>query len=412
MNCRGLSLVVIVAVAWFSALGLGVFDEVLASASQAESSRILELLVLVGGPLALWLAGARRMPARRARDGLRVDDARGFASGRPQDAAVGLGEAASAASRPSVADAGGGSALAVPVRAAVDHAPAAIMITDASARIEYVNEAFLLLCGYLRDEVIGRTPGMLRSGRTDEAVYRELWQTILAGNTWKGELVNRRKCGSEYWDQMAISPLRDAAGRLSHFVSVREDVSERKEREAGLQRLACVDALTGISNRRHLMERAEYERQRAERFDLPMTLLMLDVDHFKAINDRYGHATGDLAIRAVAQVCGDGMRDGDVAGRYGGEEFAVILPGTQLKGGRELAERLRRRIAAIEIEGPDGRPFRLTASVGVAEFRAGDRLEEIFTLADAALYRAKRLGRNRVVAVEDFVPCIPPADVQ
>lgn len=288
-------------------------------------------------------------------------------------------------------------------KAAVDHSPAAIMITNSRGRIEYVNDAFLRNSGYSREEVIGRSPSMFQSGRTEDAVYSNLWQTILSGRVWRGEVMNLRKGGEEYWESMAISPLRDRFGRISHFVAVREDVTERRGREEGLRQLAHLDPLTGIGNRRYLIERAEHERMRAERFGSPLSLLMLDIDHFKQVNDQFGHAVGDDAICRVARVCAEGIREIDVVGRYGGEEFVVVLPGTDLEGARELAERLRRAIADIEVVASDGRAGRLSASVGLSTYYQGDGLEQLLAAADAALYRAKSLGRNRVVAVTDHI---------
>ncbi|WP_407280543.1 diguanylate cyclase [Aromatoleum evansii] len=297
-------------------------------------------------------------------------------------------------------------------KAAVDHAPTAIMITNNRGRIEYVNAAFLRTSGYSRSEILGRSPAMFSAGHTRSEVYADLWQTILSGNVWRGEVCNRRKSGEEYWENMAISPLRDRFGRVAHFVAVREDITERKGREEDLRQLAQRDALTGIANRRYLIERAEQERRRAERFGQPLAVLMVDIDHFKAINDEHGHALGDQAIRMVAQTCAASVREIDIVGRYGGEEFVIVLPGTLPEGARELADRLRQRIAEIEIAGADGTAVAVTVSIGFAAFEPGDQLEQLLAAADAALYRAKSLGRNCVVAVTDCLRLMPPGDVQ
>jgi diguanylate cyclase (GGDEF)-like protein len=210
-------------------------------------------------------------------------------------------------------------------------------------------------------------------------------------------MLNRRKNGSEYWERIAVSPLRDASRRISRFVAVCEDVTEHKRREEGLHQLARVDPLTGVSNRRHLMERAGHEWVRADRFGLPLALVMLDIDHFKRVNDEYGHAVGDRAICAVATICVDCVREIDIVGRYGGEEFVIVLPGTGLEGARKLGQRLRKRIADVVLEDEEGRPFKLTASLGIADLVGGAGLDRLLASADAALYRAKRSGRNCVV---------------
>jgi diguanylate cyclase (GGDEF)-like protein/PAS domain S-box-containing protein len=288
-------------------------------------------------------------------------------------------------------------------KVALDYMPTAITITDTDGRIEYVNDAFLAYSGFSRDELLGRTPRVLSSGRTRNDVYRDLWQTLLAGRCWRGELINRRKSGKQYWEQMSISPLRDEFGAISHFIAVREDVTERKRHEEGLRRLARIDPLTGVCNRRRLMELAEREWRRATRFGQPLALLMLDIDRFKGINDVHGHATGDRAICVVAKTCVEAVREIDVVGRYGGEEFVLLLPGTELEGAREVAERLRLRIAALELElDEEGAPaLRLTASIGFAAREADGTLEHLLASADAALYRAKSAGRNRTVAITD-----------
>lgn len=283
-------------------------------------------------------------------------------------------------------------------KAALDQAPVAIMIFNRDRRIEYVNHAFLAEVGYERLELIGRTPRVLGAGRTRAAVYRDVWQTIAAGGVWRGEMLNRRKNGSEYWGKIAVSPLRDATLRISRFVAVCEDVTELKRREEGLHQLTRIDPLTGTSNRRHLMERARNEWTRADRYGLPLALIMLDIDHFKAVNDEYGHAVGDRAICAVATICVDCVREIDLVGRYGGEEFVIVLPGTGLEGARKLGRRLRKRIADTVLQDANGRPFKLTASLGVAELAGGISLDRLLALADSALYRAKRAGRDRVVA--------------
>ncbi|HRP94701.1 MAG TPA: diguanylate cyclase [Rhodocyclaceae bacterium] len=284
------------------------------------------------------------------------------------------------------------------IKAAIDQAPTAMMITDRRGRIEYVNQAFVVCTGYGRDELLGRHPRMLMGPAAVPATYRKIRKTLVAGERWRGELVNVRKCGSEHWVSLAVSPVRDPSGRIANYIAVREDITERKRFEEGLRRLANFDALTGINNRRHLMELADLEWKRAVRYGTPLSLLVLDVDHFKQINDTHGHSVGDQAICLVAQACLNAVREIDVVGRYGGEEFVIVLPGTHFAGALELAERLRRRVAGIRIKCGQPQPISLTASIGVASLQQGDTFEQLLMAADKALYQAKRQGRDKVVA--------------
>lgn len=282
--------------------------------------------------------------------------------------------------------------------AAVDYSPAAVLITDRNARIEYVNAAFCDASGYNAQEALGQTPALLKSGQTPQPVYEKLWQTILHGDNWRGELRNRRKDGSLLWEDVAIAPVCDAAGVITHFVAINSDITQRIQMEEELRELATTDALTGVANRRRLMDLGTQELRRAQHSNAPFSVLMLDIDHFKNINDSLGHAAGDAVIRALARVCSESVRTVDTVGRFGGEEFALLLPMTPIAGALKLAERLRATVAAQELEW-EGRLVRFTVSIGAAE--GGAHSEDFAALlgsADQAMYQAKNSGRNRVAA--------------
>ncbi|CAN5243768.1 hypothetical protein BH11PSE11_BH11PSE11_17520 [soil metagenome] len=288
-------------------------------------------------------------------------------------------------------------------KAAVDCSSAAVVITDRDARIEYVNATFVDSSGYSAAEALGQTPALLKSGQTSPDTYASLWQTILGGANWRGELRNQRKDGSVLWEDVAIAPVYDEQRTITHFVAINSDISQRKQLEDELRRMATTDALSGVANRRHLMDMGEQEIMRARRSATPFCMLMLDIDHFKRVNDSLGHPAGDAVIQALAQICSESVRTIDTVGRFGGEEFAILLPATDLAGATELAERICARAAAHRV-GWQGREIQFTVSIGVAQVRQradAACFATLIGLADQALYQAKNAGRNRVVVSQD-----------
>lgn len=181
------------------------------------------------------------------------------------------------------------------------------------------------------------------------------------------------------------------------FIATYTDITERKEMEKELRRLATTDPLTGVNNRRRFDEISERELTRCKRYNHPLCVLMLDADHFKAVNDTHGHETGDRVLKMLADVCVRELRDVDVFGRFGGEEFTATLPETPMETARDAAERLREALAAITIPLDDGGQISITVSIGVAALNGDDTLEGLLARADKALYRAKEQGRNQVV---------------
>ncbi|WP_028139072.1 sensor domain-containing diguanylate cyclase [Bradyrhizobium japonicum] len=189
-------------------------------------------------------------------------------------------------------------------------------------------------------------------------------------------------------------------GRMLTYV----DITDLMQKAAMLETLATTDPLTGLYNRRHFLESLDAEWSRFQRYYRSVSVLMLDIDHFKSVNDRYGHAVGDAAIRAVAAACLDGKRKSDIVGRLGGEEFAVLLPETSLSRARTVADRIRKRVMGAQIVAGEIR-FGVTVSIGIAEATVSmSGIDALMGAADHALYQAKAEGRNRCVA---FVPPAP-----
>lgn len=301
--------------------------------------------------------------------------------------------------------------------AAVEAAADAIVITDTDGHVLYANPVFTAQTGYDLD-VDGRMhTRQLKSGQHDDAFYEDLWATVLAGELWRGEIINRRKSGELYEEEMTISPVKNDEGEIQCFVAVKRDVSEKRAMEralkaaneqllANLERIsrlqaelaeqAIRDPLTGLHNRRYLNETLPRELARAKHEGYTLTVAMIDIDHFKQINDTWGHPAGDEVIKALAKLLQERFREGDILCRFGGEEFLLLMPHLPLKVAFSRVDSTRLDFAEASIETAAGQ-IQATVSIGIASYPAEAQTPEaLVNEADAALYRAKGLGRNRV----------------
>jgi len=283
---------------------------------------------------------------------------------------------------------------------AIEQSGNSVIITDAHGVIQYANPRFEQTSGYTLVEAEGKTPRILKSGKQDAAFYQDLWQTINSGQIWRGEFHNRRKDGSHYWESATIAPVHDAAGQITNYIAIKEEITRRKRMEADLERLATTDSLTGAFNRRQMTKIANQELHRAVRYGHPTSVILLDIDDFKEINDHFGHAAGDLAIQETAKTILINLRTIDYLGRYGGDEFVIVLPETDQNQAEQVAERLRSKVDRHEIS-HDAQDVDLSISLGlvcVAGDTDQDRLDfdRLTQLADRALYIAKESGRNCV----------------
>lgn len=285
-------------------------------------------------------------------------------------------------------------------RVALDHAPSYVYIKDAQGRYVYGNRATLELFGCTGEALAGRDDHSFFAPET-AARIRAIDRRVLAGETTREELEVRGGGLADervFWQEKA--PIyADAARRVVWgLCGVSTDITARKRLERALELQANTDSLTGLDSRAHFLDVAGKALARLRRHPAPMALVMLDLDHFKRVNDRYGHEVGDRVLVAFARVCRQNLREIDLMGRLGGEEFAVLLPDTGGAQAREVVERLLGAVAAVELR-VDGRPpIRMTASAGLAICGEGDgNMDALLNRADAALYEAKRLGRNRLV---------------
>ncbi|WP_445369621.1 putative bifunctional diguanylate cyclase/phosphodiesterase [Methylomonas sp. BW4-1] len=270
-----------------------------------------------------------------------------------------------------------------------------VMVTDADMRILVVNRAFSELTGYSADEVLGKTPKTLKSGRQDQAFYVDMWGQINDSGYWQGEIWNRRKDGEIYPQMLSISAVRDENNRVTHYVGVFSDISQLKDAVARLEFLAHHDPLTSLPNRLLLFARLEHCIGLSRRERKAAALLMLDLDRFKDVNDSFGHLAGDELLQQVAAKLSSRLRGIDTVTRLGGDEFAILL--------EDLAHPQDAALVAAEIIESLNEPWRLSngsevrvgVSIGISLLpEHGNSSEELLQHADAALYRAKAEGRG------------------
>ncbi|MBA4741501.1 MAG: EAL domain-containing protein [Azoarcus sp.] len=285
---------------------------------------------------------------------------------------------------------------------AVEQSPACILITDAAARIEYVNDALVATTGYAREELVGQTPRILGGGTSAETVS-DLWSTLLRGQVWRGEFHNARKDGTPYIELATVAPIRSADGRTTHYVSVGEDITLRRESEDLLHRMAYYDALTGLPNRAMLRDRLQQAALSSARTRSHAMLIHLDVDRFSELNDTLGHDAADDLLRAIAQRLRECLREDDTLARQGDDDFAAVFESLAVDEDEALAhaERIASAVhdalsGAYPID-PAGGEYHVTVSLGVTLFVGrGVAAEDLLKQAEVALYRAKEAGRDTV----------------
>jgi diguanylate cyclase (GGDEF)-like protein/PAS domain S-box-containing protein len=305
---------------------------------------------------------------------------------------------------------------------ALNAAANAVVISDREGRCIWVNPAFTSITGYSSEEIVGEKLSKLKSGVQDEAFYRDLWQTIMDGKIWNGEIINKNKQGQLYTEEMTIAPVRNKRGEITHFIAIKQDISERKRNNVDLieanrllkfqmEEIQCLqeelreqairDPLTNLYNRRFLDETLERELAHARREEKTICIAMIDVDNFKGFNDRYGHKAGDLILKSLGDILLANTRRSDVGCRYGGEEFAVVMPDANLSDARKRAQQWRKAFQLSQ-NSFNGQELQATVSIGVASFpEHGENGDAVLNAADKALYESKRRGKNRVTVYEE-----------
>jgi diguanylate cyclase (GGDEF)-like protein/PAS domain S-box-containing protein len=280
-------------------------------------------------------------------------------------------------------------------------------ILDRDFVIVKANEAYARLKGTSLARIIGTRCYEELEGRgevCDACVVERTFRSLKPNAKEKGITGPE---GQDVWVEIFTYPIMDEAGGVSHVVVYDRDITDRKKAEEERQKLireleylSRVDMLTGLMNRRALMEFLEQEAERAKRYKGELSLILCDVDYFKEINDTYGHSVGDRVLGLLGGLLREMVRKADMAGRYGGDEFLLVMPETDIGGARDFAERLRRQVEKASLQRASGEVIRFSLSFGIAGFQRGtDNTDTVISRADDALYKAKKEGKNRVEVI-------------
>jgi diguanylate cyclase (GGDEF)-like protein/PAS domain S-box-containing protein len=261
---------------------------------------------------------------------------------------------------------------------------------DLQGKIVAASQAYTDLCGFTVAELIEKKRMLFVPEKIPVDIYNGLWEALSAGKVWTGELQNVKKEGGTFWLDVTISPEYDVAGKRTGFIAVANDITSRKY----IEKLSEIDHLTQVFNRKKIETLLNKEIHRATRYDTTFSVIMIDIDHFKRVNDTYGHQVGDEVLVGAASLIKHSVRLTDSVGRMGGEEFLVICAQTELEASCDVAEKLRQSLSEKPFETAGFQ----TASFGVSTYHEGDTPESIVKRADDALYKAKEAGRNRVVS--------------
>jgi diguanylate cyclase (GGDEF)-like protein/PAS domain S-box-containing protein len=277
------------------------------------------------------------------------------------------------------------------------HAREGIMITGLDGKIIDINEAFCRITGYSRDEVMGRNPRFLKSGRQERDFYVTMWRELHDKGHWHGEIWNRRKSGEHYAEMKTISAVRDEQGVIRHYVALFSDITAIKEHERQLEHIAHYDALTGLPNRVLLADRLQQAMAQARRRNQCLAVAYLDLDGFKEVNDRHGHDMGDQLLMALSTRMRQALREGDTLARLGGDEFVLVL--SDLPDLDTCLIILNRVLAAAALAVQvGGLTLHVSASLGVTLYPQADDVDadQLLRQADQAMYQAKVAGKNRL----------------
>lgn len=269
-----------------------------------------------------------------------------------------------------------------------------IMITDTNNQIVFVNPAFTTITGYQSQDVIGFNPNILSSNKQDKEFYATLWQTLIDTGHWQGEIINRKKNGEYYTEWLNLTQVRDQHGTPLYQLGLFSNISQHKENKL-LQHLVAHDALTDLPNRSLFIDRITNALQLAKRHNHELSVLFIDLDDFKVINDTLGHEIGDLLLQDVAQQLSSCIRETDTVARFGGDEFVILLG--HIEHGKDAAKIAKDIITRLTADfSIKSHLVHIGCSIGISAYPTdGDTADILLKNADIAMYQAKRKGGNQ-----------------
>lgn len=277
---------------------------------------------------------------------------------------------------------------------ALSKAANAILVVNRNGRMIWANQAFRRLCGYERDELIGQTPSILRSGMQSPEFYHALWQTISSGQVWQGELVERNKDGDLYTVHQVITPLLDETGEVAYFLAIQHNIAEQTQEHGTIKQQAFYDELTGLPNRTRFLELLHQAAGYASLGEQKFTLMLVNLDRFKSINDTLGHATGDMLLIAAGKRLAAALNKDDIVAHLSRDEFAVLVANiNQIDEVNRIASKLLETLSSSFLL--NKHTVNTSASIGICIYpRDGDSGGLLLSRADAAMHLVKACGGN------------------
>lgn len=306
----------------------------------------------------------------------------------------------------------------------VTQTPLSVVVFSLDGKVDYVNKAFTKVTGFSYDEALTINAHDFINSVMSKDQATEFWNTLRAGKIWEGEIISHTKQGDHYFEKLIVKPLFDSNDTNRRFVAINENINDRKTAELTLQKAhselqdklseilqlknalqeqTMHDPLTGLYNRRFLTEVIERELHRAERKQTKLSLIILDIDHFKKVNDQFGHQVGDEALRLLSNFLLSNVRKMDLVCRYGGEEFVVVMPEASINDAKSRAEALRKGISDM-IMRVENEEISITCSFGYCEYPTlAANVDQLLSRADIALYASKQAGRDRCTQWESHM---------